>query len=209
MNAPDITRRPLHTTDGKPIIYFTFDDGPAEDTKDVLGILAKHDAKATFFVVGANVQAHPELLRAEAQAGHYIGNHTFTHPHLAEMPRDEFVRELDETAKAVNTAASDLLTLDGRMHLMRPPYGNIDENTAPWVRDMGYDMVLWDIDPNDWDMPGTAKIATQILAEAKPGAIVLMHDGGGDRSQTVAALQALLPELSHRGYVFHSLYLGW
>jgi peptidoglycan/xylan/chitin deacetylase (PgdA/CDA1 family) len=155
------------------------------------------------------VQKQPEMLRAEAEAGHYIGNHTFTHPHLEGMPHADFLRELNDTAAAVQTAAGDLLSLDGRMHLMRPPYGSIDDNTAVWASDLGYAMVLWDIDPNDWDRPGTEAIAKQVLAEAKPGAIVLLHDGGGDRSQTVAALGKLLPELAGKNYVFRSLYLGW
>ena len=209
MNAPDITKRPTHTEDGGPILYFTFDDGPAEDTAGVLNVLEQHGAKATFFVVGQMVQKHPGLLRAEAEAGHYIGNHTFTHPHLEGMPHADFLRELNETAAVVQTAAGELLTIDGRMHLMRPPYGSIDENTAPWSRELGYDMVLWDIDPNDWDQPGADKIASQVLAEAWPGAIVLLHDGGGDRSQTVTALQLILPNLASNGYLFHSLYLGW
>lgn len=209
MTTLDITKRPTHTANGAPIIYLTFDDGPAEDTAAMVDVLEQHGAKATFFVVGGMVQKHPQLLRAEAEAGHYIGNHTFTHPHLEAMPHAEFLRELNDTAAIVQKAAGDLLTLDGRMHLMRPPYGSIDENTAPWSRELGYDMVLWDIDPNDWDQPGTDKIASQVLAEAEPGAIVLLHDGGGDRSQTVAALRQILPELASKGYVFHSLYLGW
>ncbi len=209
MNAPDVTKRPTHTANSAPIIYLTFDDGPAEDTTGVLRVLAEHGAKATFFVVGGMVEKHPQLLRAEAEAGHYIGNHTFTHPHLEGMPHADFLREMNDTADAVAKAAGDLLTLDGRMHLMRPPYGSIDENTALWSLQLGCEMVLWDIDPNDWSEPGTDKIVTQVLAEAKPGAIVLLHDGGGDRSQTVAALGQIIPELSNKGYVFHSLYLGW
>jgi peptidoglycan/xylan/chitin deacetylase (PgdA/CDA1 family) len=209
MKAPDISKRPTNTEGGAPIIYFTFDDGPAEDTAAMLDVLAQHGAKATFFVVGGMVQKNPHLLRAEAEAGHYIGNHTLTHPHLEGMPYEDYLREMEETAAAVQHAAGDLLTIDGRMHLMRPPYGSIDENTAPWSRELGYDMVLWDIDPNDWSESGTDSIASQVLAEAKPGAIVLLHDGGGDRSQTVAALKQILPELTAKGYVFHSLYLGW
>lgn len=207
--TPNVSERPTHSATGAPLLYFTFDDGPAVDTPAVLDALAQYGAKATFFVVGGRVEERPDQLRATVQAAHYIGNHTFTHPHLAGMPRAEFFEELTKTAAAVQAAASDLLTLDGRMHLMRPPYGSTDENTAAWAAELGHDMVLWDIDPNDWDMPGIEKIATQILGEAKPGAIVLMHDGGGDRSQTVAALHKILPSLAGQGYAFPSLYLGW
>lgn len=208
-NTPNIAERPTHTASGQPVIYFTFDDGPAADTLAVLDVLAQHNAKATFFVVGARVQEKPDMLRAEAQAGHYIGNHTFSHPHLARMAEEQVQAELSDTATVVQSTAGDLFTQDGRMRLMRPPYGSTDENTAIWARKLGYDMVLWDIDPNDWDMPGVDAIVTKVLTEARPGAIVLMHDGGGDRSQTVAALQKILPTLATQGYSFPSLYLGW
>jgi len=204
-DAPPIRTRPTHTGDGRPILYLTFDDGPAADTAGVLSVLAEYGAKATFFVVGTNVRANPQLLRVEAEAGHSVGNHTFTHPRLEGMPRAKFMRELNDTAAAVAAAADGLLTQDGRMHLMRPPYGSIDENSAPWARQLGYDMVLWDVDPHDWSEPGTDHIVTQVLAEVTPGAIVLLHDGGGDRSQTVVALQLIIPELINRGYVFYSL----
>lgn len=207
--TPSISQRPAHTPSGQPVLYLTFDDGPAADTPAVLAALAQHGARATFFVVGARVQERPEDLRAAIQAGHYIGNHTFTHPHLAELTQPQVVQELQEAAAAVQAAAGDLLTLDGRMHLMRPPYGSVNEHTAAWVSQLGYDLVLWDIDPNDWDLPGAEAIASQVLAEARPGAILLLHDGGGDRSQTVAALHAILPALAAQGYAFPSLYLGW
>jgi peptidoglycan/xylan/chitin deacetylase (PgdA/CDA1 family) len=207
--TPDINDRPAHTASGEPIIYFTFDDGPAEDTQAVLDVLAEHRAKATFFVVGARVVEKPDLLRAAAEDGHYIGNHTYTHPHLAGFTQAAFDDELNKTAAVVQQTAGDLFTQDGRMHLMRPPYGSVDDNTAPWARQLGYDMVLWDIDPNDWDMPGIQAIVSKVLADAKPGAIVLLHDGGGDRSQTVAALHQILPSLAAQGYTFPSLYLGW
>jgi peptidoglycan/xylan/chitin deacetylase (PgdA/CDA1 family) len=207
--TPNIKERPTHNAAGQATIYFTFDDGPAADTPAVLAALAQHSAKATFFVVGARAQERPEFLRAAAQAGHYIGNHTFTHPHLAGMEHTQFQQELNDTAALVQTTAGDLFTQDGRMHLMRPPYGDIDDNTAVWAHELGYDMVLWDIDPTDWDMPGIEAIVTKVLGEAKPGAIVLMHDGGGDRSQTVAALHRILPALAAKGYAFPSLYLGW
>lgn len=209
MDTPLLRTPPTNTSDGRPILYLTFDDGPAADTAGILSVLAKYEAKATFFVLGMNVPVNPQLLRAEAEAGHCIGNHTFTHPRLEGMSRAEFMRELNETAAAVAVAAGDLPTRDGRMHLMRPPYGSIDENSVVWARQIGYNLVLWDVDPHDWSEPGTDSIVTQVLAQVKPGAIVLLHDGGGGRSQTVAALQLIIPELINIGYVFHSLELGW
>lgn len=206
---PNIEERPSHTPAGQPIIYFTFDDGPAADTPDVLAALAENNARATFFVLGAQVQSYPDLLRAEAEAGHYIANHTFNHPSLRDIPRDDFMTEMNETAAVVQSTVGDMFKLDGRMYLMRPPYGHTDDNTANWARELGYDMVLWTIDPWDWSMPGTEVIVEKVLAQAQPGSIVLLHDGGGDRSQTATALRQILPVLAEQGYVFHNLYLGW
>lgn len=207
--TPNIEERPSHTPDGQPIIYFTFDDGPAADTPDVLAALADNNARATFFVLGGQVKAYPDLLRAEVEAGHYVANHTFNHPSLRDIPHDVFVTEMNDTFEIVQSTVGDMFKLDGRMYLMRPPYGHTDDNTAGWARELGYDMVLWTIDPWDWNTPGTEAIVTQVLAEAQPGAIVLLHDGGGDRSQTAAALRQILPALAEKGYVFHNLYLGW
>lgn len=185
-------------------MYFTFDDGPAADTPGVLAALARHAAQATFFVVGSRVQALPETLQAILRAGHVLGNHSFTHPRLGGMPEPEFQQEMKQTAAAVALAAQELLP-GGQMLLMRPPYGSHDEHTEPRVNALGYAMVMWDVDPEDWSEPGTEAIVGQVLAEVAPGAIVLLHDGGGDRSQTVAALEQLLPALAAQGYVFHSL----
>lgn len=128
--APSIAGRPTHTAAGEPIVYFTFDDGPAADTPGVLAALAHHGAQATFFIVGRRVQELPETVRATLQAGHTVGNHSFTHPRLGGMPEAEFLSEMQQTAAAVAEAAQTLLP-EGKMQLMRPPYGSHDENTEP------------------------------------------------------------------------------
>lgn len=201
---PRLAQRPTHSPSGQPIVYFTFDDGPAADTPSVLAALAQHNALATFFVVGGRVQLLPEVLQATVRAGHCVGNHSFTHPRLADMPHDLFIQEMNATADAVQAVAAAQLP-GGRMQVMRPPYGSTDANTEPWVNALGYEMALWDVDPEDWSQPGSEAIVSCVLAEVAPGAIVLLHDGGGDRSQTVAALHSLLPTLAGMGYVFHSL----
>jgi len=202
--TPSIAGRRTHTSAGQPVLYFTFDDGPAADTPGVLAALARHGAQATFFIVGSRVQELPETVRSILQAGHVVGNHSFTHPRLGGMVEPEFMTEMKDTAAAVAQAAGPLLP-GGRMQLMRPPYGSHDDNTEPWVNSLGYAMVMWDVDPEDWSEPGTDTIVSQVLAEVRPGAIVLLHDGGGDRSQTVSAVEQLLPALAAQGYVFHSL----
>jgi peptidoglycan/xylan/chitin deacetylase (PgdA/CDA1 family) len=90
---------------------------------------------------------------------------------------------------------------------LRPPYGATDANTRQYAADAGYAVVLWDIDPQDWRRPGAKVIADHVVREAYPGAIVLMHDGGGDRAQSVAALETILRELSQKGYVFRNVYV--
>ncbi|MBX3005781.1 MAG: polysaccharide deacetylase family protein [Anaerolineales bacterium] len=199
-----LTERPTHNANGQPILYFTFDDGLAADTPAVLAALAAHRALATFFVVGGRVQLLPELLQAQLAAGHCVGNHSFSHPRLAHMPQALFLKEMHATAEAVRTAAGTRLA-NSTMHIMRPPYGSTDANTEPWVNALGYEMVLWDVDPEDWGEPGTETIVGRVLAGVAPAASVLLHDGGGDRSQTAAALHSLLPTLAAQGYVFHSL----
>jgi peptidoglycan/xylan/chitin deacetylase (PgdA/CDA1 family) len=202
-SIPDIAARPTHTAQGTPLLYLTYDDGPTpEHTPAILDLLKQYQAKATFFVIGGSVAQHPDLLRAEAAAGHYVGNHTYTHVALNTVSKDVFVDELNKTKQAMLQAAGDLLTLDGDVRFMRPPYGEIDDNTPVYAAELGYAMVMWDVDPKDWSEPGTDAITNIILGEARPGHILLMHDGGGDRSQTVAATEIILKTLTGQGYQF-------
>jgi peptidoglycan/xylan/chitin deacetylase (PgdA/CDA1 family) len=207
--VPDIAARPTHTAEGKPVVYLTFDDGPAPDyTLPILSLLDQHKARATFFVVGGNIEKHPETLRSTAAAGHCIANHTYTHVALNTVNHEVFTQELTRTKDIMLATAGDLLTPDRAIRYMRPPYGDIDDNTSVYAAELGYAMVLWDIDPKDWSEPGTSIIADHILQNVKPGDIVLMHDGGGDRSQSVAALGIVLQALSPQGYHYAAINYG-
>ena len=185
------------------MVYLTFDDGPHPDyTLPMLEILSRYNATGTFFVLGVQVQRFPEALEQVVAGGHQVASHTVNHPSLAKLTREEFISEVvggDEAIRAVVGDRADPLGC------LRPPYGAVDARTAPLAAELGKALVMWDVDPQDWRQPGAGQIASYVLSHASPGAIVLMHDGGGGRSQTVAALETVLAELASRGYEFRGI----
>lgn len=205
--ALDISQLPEHTAAGAPILYLTFDDGPdIRYTPQILELLERYDAQATFFVLGEQAEFFPDLIRSEAQAGHYVANHGFAHHAFDDLSRDELYREIQKTERLLREAAGDLFAWDGDVHFVRPPYGLTDASTQEHAGGFGYVVVMWDVDSHDWQLPGANQIVENVLNYVQPGDIVLMHDGGGDRSQTVLALETILQELGAVGYEFHSLF---
>lgn len=197
---------PAYTGAGKPILYLTFDDGPMPpNTTAVLDLLDKYHAKATFFVVGSMVAAYPETLRDIIARGHIVGNHTWNHKSLKGLSRPRFNSQVERTDQAIATALGDTATKDGNARYLRPPYGATDRNTKRFAAGLGYHIMMWDVDPQDWRRPEATAITRHVLKHARPGAVILLHDGGGNRSHTLAALRKLLPELKSEGYVFRSL----
>ncbi len=188
------------------LIALTFDDGPSREfTPEILRILREKNAKATFFVVGANAALEPGILRAVYADGHEIGNHTFTHPNLSEIPAAQLDVELNATQRVLESK------LGVRTLLFRPPFvKDIEPETREQARTlvssaaMGYITIGLKIDPLDWERPGAPEIVNRTInyATAQRGNIVLLHDGGGDRSQTVEALPQIIDELRSRGYRF-------
>ncbi len=209
---PLLENLPARTADGKPVIYLTFDDGPNADgaeggyTQQVVNLFKKANGHTTFFNVGRSVATWPQLVRVAAAEKHYIANHTWDHQSLEGMTREQFLDEVERTRQAILKAAGDLFSLDKDVHYLRPPYGATDVNTRRFAADLGYAVVMWDVDPQDWRRPGVQEIADHVVAHAFPGAIILMHDGGGERTQSVAALEIILRELSAKGYVFYSIF---
>jgi peptidoglycan-N-acetylglucosamine deacetylase len=176
-------------------VALTFDDGPdPRFTGAVLDLLRDHGVVATFFCTGMNVAAHPDLIARIAAEGHTVGNHTWSHPYLPELARDEVLRQIDATNAAVARVTG------GAPVLARPPYGARTPEVLEWLASQGMTTVLWDVDPSDWASPGTDAIVEAVAAGIRPGSVVLMHDGGGDRWQTVAALPAVLSTLLDGGY---------
>ncbi len=180
---------------GRKVIYLTFDDGPHEtNTAQILRTLKKYDARATFFMVGRQASKHPQLVARVRAGGHAIGNHTHTHAWLPAIPATEVTSQI-RLADAVI----------GRTRCLRPPGGMTSDAVSAQIRAEGKTPVLWTIDTWDWQRPDAAVIARRVLNSAAPRGIVLMHDGGGDRSRTVQALGMILPELKKAGYSFATL----
>ncbi|MEU6550504.1 bifunctional polysaccharide deacetylase/glycosyltransferase family 2 protein [Streptomyces sp. NPDC046915] len=185
-------------------VALTFDDGPDPVwTPRILDVLRRDHVHATFFVVGTQVVAHPELVRRIVAEGHQIGIHTFTHPDLARIAPWQRSLELRETQLAVAGAAGVTTAL------LRPPYSSENDalDDADWsvleqADAAGYVTVLSTQDAEDWQRPGADRVLARATPHGHAGQIVLMHDGGGDRSQTVAALKTLIPRLKARGFRF-------
>nr|WP_310376804.1 glycosyltransferase [Catenuloplanes atrovinosus] len=191
-------------------IALTFDDGPDPWwTPQVLRKLAEHDVDATFFVVGSGAARHPDLVRQLAAEGHELGVHTFTHPDLTRMPSWQRRVEYSQTQMAI-AAATGVKT-----SLIRFPYSSkavaIDDENWPLYREageLGYLSVLNDTDSRDWARPGVAQIVRNATPEGTRGTITLFHDAGGDRAQTVAALDSFIPAMKQRGYRFVTVSQG-
>jgi cellulose synthase/poly-beta-1,6-N-acetylglucosamine synthase-like glycosyltransferase/peptidoglycan/xylan/chitin deacetylase (PgdA/CDA1 family) len=197
--APVRTARPRART-----IALTFDDGPDPRwTPQILAVLRRHHVHATFFVVGTEVSAHPALVRQILADGDQIGIHTFTHANLGTIPAWQRSLELREAQLALAGATGQTSAL------LRPPYSSVNDalNDRDWnaVETAGHDgylTVLTTQDSQDWQRPGVGSIVRNATPHGSAGQILLMHDGGGDRSQTVAALDRLIPQLTARGYTF-------
>ena len=189
-----------HGSAGEPVVYLTFDDGPHPTwTPRMLDVLARHGARATFFVLGQSVEAYPALTARLVAEGHDAENHTFDHASLDKVDRETFIAEVRDTDDAIHAAAGEEAD---PIACLRPPYGAYDAQTSALAAELGKRLTLWNVDPQDWRRPGAEQIAEHLLAHARPGAILLMHDGGGERSQTVEALDTVLRELAARGYTF-------
>ena len=157
-------------------------------------MLERFGARATFFEVGRQVRAYPRMTARLARAGMVIGDHTQNHPRLAALTRRQQAVELDRAARAIRAAGGP------RPVLFRPPYRSFNPATLALLRTRQMLMVLWTIDTSDYARPGTKRIIYTALSGARPGAIILFHDGGGDRSQTLAALPRIIRRLRQRGY---------
>ena len=181
-------------------VVLTFDDGPDPVyTPLILDVLAKYDAKATFFEVGRNVTKHPALTKRIHAAGHSVQNHTWTHADLRPLSAAAFRQQIAATDQAIRAQTG------GTPACLRPPYGGVNSTVTQRAKALKKGLVVWDIDSRDWTKPGTTAIAKRVLAGVKNGSVILMHDGGGNRSQTVAALPAILKTLKAQGYGFRTV----
>ncbi|GAA2564800.1 hypothetical protein GCM10010435_41620 [Winogradskya consettensis] len=182
---------------GSKAVALTFDDGPDPAyTPQVLKILRQQHIKATFFVIGQQAHDHPALIKSIIDEGHTIGTHTWSHKDVSRMPA---ARARTEIGRAIDTVAA---TTGHIPHLFRAPYGSWSPTAFKVCAELGQTSIAWDVDPRDWDNAGWDQIRSKVLHQVGNRSIVLTHDGGGDRSQTVRALRKFLPVLIDRGYRF-------
>ena len=170
-----------------------FDDGPWADTAAFVTMLERSHARATFFMIGDQVNSRyrPTLLR-ELRNGDVLGDHTFTHPFLTQTAN---VRgQLEQTIDVIHTLTGYTPCV------FRPPYGAYDTSIIDTARSLGLATVLWDVDPSDYLQPGTSAIVERVLAQVRPGSIIISHDGGGPRAQTLAAYPTIFSRLRSEGY---------
>ncbi|MEC0213769.1 polysaccharide deacetylase family protein [Paenibacillus ehimensis] len=183
-------------------IALTFDDGPNPVyTPQILDLFKKHQAYATFFVIGSYAKQYPDLLRRMVEEGHEIGNHTYSHPALPKCERQEVYEELETT----NGIIQEITGI--KPSLFRPPYGEFNKHTVEAADRLGLHTVIWPDHQNtkDWSLPGADTIVERVLDTLQTGDIILFHDGSGDdagedRSQTVQAIEKLLPHLIDNNY---------
>ena len=187
---------------GSKQIALTYDDGPNDPhTLRLLDVLAKHSARATFFMIGRYVQERPDIARAVAQAGHVIGNHTFTHPLLIFESEVRTRTQLVDCHQALEDAVGE------HSNLFRPPFGGRRPATLRIARELRLQTVMWNVTGYDWNAPPAAVIENRVARQMRGGDIVLLHDGGhramgADRAQTVIATDNLIRRYKNEGYEF-------
>jgi peptidoglycan/xylan/chitin deacetylase (PgdA/CDA1 family) len=184
-----VYRRDESPQPGQKLAALTFDDGPGTHTLKVLAALAADHVPATFFVVGSTAAAYPEINAQKKAARHEVENHTWSHPWLTKVSAEEFYRQVSRTNNAI-----------GGARFLRPPYGDSNATVRSLAASMGMRLVFWTVDTRDWERQDVDAIMSHVKAETRPGAIILMHDGGPNRLQTVAAIPVIIDWLFSQGY---------
>jgi peptidoglycan-N-acetylglucosamine deacetylase len=193
-----VSGQPMYyVDDGPKVIALTVDDGPSPIyTPQVLSILEKYRITAAFSMIGENVTYYPSLAREVADAGHTIVNHTWNHANLTSMKTARVHSEIGQATDAIYSATGK------HPRLFRAPYGAWSRTVLQYCVSEKLTPLDWSVDPSDWSRPGVSKIVKTIMRTTKTGSIILEHDGGGNRSQTVAALKIVIPGLLDEGYRF-------
>lgn len=184
-------------TENKNKIALTFDDGPhPRITLKILSVLEKYNVDATFFIIGKNARAYPEVLEKIASAGHEIGNHTDSHTILKSLEKDAIYKEINDCSKTIENISNV------KTKLIRPPCGEYDKCLVDFAKENDYKIILWNIDTNDWEHRSTWKIVSTVEKELKGGDIILFHDYISGQANTVEALEILIPKLKSEGFEF-------
>lgn len=189
-----------HVTTSQRMVALTFDDGPsAHYTPAILKLLSEYHARATFFVLGSQVKRYPKLVKAELAQGSEVANHGWGHLNLHQVGAARMWQDALLTSRLLQSLGVP------ESPFYRPPYGMMSNNLLRTFESHGYTVALWSIDTRDWALPGVGTMTATIASQIKPGAIILMHDGGGVREQTLAALRWLLSTYTRRGWRFVTL----
>ena len=201
-SGPASSKPPLAlvTTTGSDAVALTFDDGPGPYTGPLLDLLDRYHVKATFCLIGQQVARYPDVVRRMADDGMTLCNHTWDHDERLRTRSDDRIR--DELLRT-NEAIHDVVP-DAPIAYFRNPGGAFGTNTVAIARSLGMKPLMWSVDPRDWATPGTEAIIDTVLQHTHRGSVILSHDGGGVRTQTLDAYEVLLPELRGR---FHLIAL--
>jgi peptidoglycan/xylan/chitin deacetylase (PgdA/CDA1 family) len=191
-----IVQGPVH--DKK--VALTFDDAPdPRYTGKILDVLKAHQVRATFFVIGSRSRQHPEFIRRMARENHVIGNHSYSHAHLLKLGMQDYVWQITATQQIIK----QLIGYEPK--LLRPPYGDINEEQLLWAADNQFLVVNWNVDSLDWKSLRSEEVMNNVLTDVRPGSIILQHAGGGeseDLSGTIEALPKIIAYLRKQGYQF-------
>lgn len=175
-------------------IAITFDDGPdPRYTKKILDILDHYHVKATFFEVGSIAERFPEITKDIVSRGNALGNHTYSHPTI-NIPAVEKEKQIIKTNEALEKITGQ------KVNLFRSPYGYFDTTYFTISKKLGMNQITWSVVPEDYNKPGSSVIVNRVLQQAENGSVILLHDGGGDRTQTVQALGPIIEGLQQKGY---------
>lgn len=181
-------------------VSLTFDDGPDPVfTPRILDVLSQHGVRATFFLIGTRVKAHPQVVRRIVREGHDLGNHSWDHAYLPKLKPPALTHNLKQADAQIRQAAGQRITL------FRPPYGSVTADVGTITREMGYRTVLWNVDSLDWKKISHDEVAQNVLPNVRNGSIVLFHSAGGkgeDLTNTVRALPLIIRTLRGQGYKF-------
>jgi peptidoglycan/xylan/chitin deacetylase (PgdA/CDA1 family) len=186
-------------TAGAKVIALTFDDGPSAYTPAVLSVLQQYHVPATFFEVGEEVPRYPQYAQLLTSAGYPVENHTWSHPDLTKLSPAQVGAQIDQTQAEIRAVTGTT------PQCLRPPYDAFNATVLNQVAARGMTTMSYSIDSSDWTRPGVGAIVRAVVGAAFPGAVVGMHDGGGDRSETVAALPQIITQLRAEGYGFVSV----
>ena len=189
-NSPIFGRVIAHLRGDEPRVALTFDDGPSEYTPDFLRVLREKGVHATFFEIGQEMPGREDVMRQILAEGDEIGDHTMNHV------------ELPGYSQIAGAAARIEDYTHFKPCLFRPPGGAVDSGVIATAGSLGMRTIDWDVDPRDWSLPGTGAIYSDIVSHARDGSIILMHDGGGPRGETLAALPRVIDTLRARGFGF-------